>query len=81
MVDRREKLVASKPAALAAKDAFTSRYVAGHPDLSVGLGLNRTGDGWAMKVFAQTQSAAREIPESFGEFAVEVQITGSATAT
>lgn len=81
MADRREKLAASKPAALAARDAFTSQYVAGHPNLSVGLGLNRTGDGWAMKVFAQSQSAAQELPDSFGEFIVEIQITGSATAT
>lgn len=80
MMDRREKLVASKPAALAAKDAFTSRYVTGHPDRSVGLGLNRTGDDWAMKVFAQSPSAARELPDHFGKFAVEVQITGSAKA-
>lgn len=80
MMDRREKLVASKPAALAAKDAFTSRYVAGHPDRSVGLGLNRTGDDWAMKVFAQSPSAARELPDHFREFAVEVQITGPVTA-
>ncbi|WP_027171554.1 hypothetical protein [Methylobacterium sp. 10] len=80
MVDQREKLVASRPAALAAKDAFTSRYVAGHPDRSVGLGLNRTGDDWAMKVFAQSPSAAKELPDHFGDFAVEVQITGSAAA-
>lgn len=80
MVDQREKLLASKPAAMAAKDAFASRYAAGRLDRSVGLGLNRTGDDWTVKVFAESSSAAKELPDHFGDFDVEVQITGSAVA-
>lgn len=80
MSDQREKLLASRPAAMAAKEAFTSRYAAGRPDRAVGIGVNQNGDDWAVKVFAQTPSAARELPDHFGDFDVEVQITGPASA-
>lgn len=80
MSDQREKLLASKPAAMAAKDAFASQYVAGRGDRAVGLGLNRNGDDWTVKVFAQSALAARELPDHFRDFDVEVQITGQATA-
>lgn len=79
MSDRREKLRASKPKALAAKDAFVSQYAAGRGDRAVGLGLNRQGDDWTVKVFAQSAFAARELPDHFGDYDVEVQITGPAT--
>ena len=78
MSDPREKLRASPPAAMAAKDAFASRYAAGRGDRAVGLGLNRRGDDWTVKVFAESALAARELPDHFGEFDVEVQITGPA---
>ena len=80
MSDQRAKLHASKPAAQAAKDAFASRYVAGRDDLSVGLGLNSSGDDWAVMVFAQTPAAARSLPDHYGDFAVEVQVTGRVQA-
>ncbi|KQP61674.1 hypothetical protein ASG40_04195 [Methylobacterium sp. Leaf399] len=76
MGEQREKLLASRSAALAAKEAFTSQYAAGRPDRAVGLGVNRSGDDWAVKVFAQTPSAAEELPDHFGAFDVEVEITG-----
>lgn len=80
MSDQRSKLQASKSAAQAAKNAFASRYVTGRDDLSVGLGLNSSGDDWAVMVFAQTPAAARSLPNHYGDFAVEVQITGRARA-
>lgn len=80
MSERRERLLASKPAALAAKDAFTSRYAAGRPDRAVGLGLNRSGEDWAVKVFVPSMSAAQNLPEHFADFDVEVQVTGPAAS-
>ncbi|WP_375466306.1 hypothetical protein [uncultured Methylobacterium sp.] len=76
----RAKLLAAKPAAQAAKDAFASEYVSGRDDLSVGLGLNQSGDDWAVMVFAQTRAAANALPDHFGDYAVEVQVTGQAKA-
>lgn len=80
MVDQRDKLRASKSAAVAAKEAFTAQYIAGRSDCSVGLGVNERGDDWTMKVFAQSPAAAQALPDHFGDFDVEVQITGPAVA-
>ncbi|HEV7439990.1 MAG TPA: hypothetical protein VGN94_10265 [Methylobacterium sp.] len=80
MVDQRDRLLASRPAAMEAKDAFTSLYASGREDRSVGLGLNQSGDDWAVKVFVQSPSAARELPEHFRDFDVKVQVTGLAKA-
>lgn len=80
MDNQRDRLLASRPAALAAKEAFTSQYVAGRQDRAVGLGLNQSGSDWTMKVFAQSPLAARELPDHFGDFDVEVEIAGPATA-
>ncbi|KAB1072820.1 hypothetical protein [Methylobacterium planeticum] len=80
MVDQRDKLRASRPAAMEAKDAFTSLYASGRADRAVGLGLNQSGDGWAVKVFVPSPSAARELPDHFRDFDVEVQVTGHAKA-
>lgn len=80
MSNQRAKLQATRPAAQAAKDAFASRYIAGRDDLAVGLGLNSSGDDWAVMVFAQTPAAARSLPDHYGDFAVEVQVTGPARA-
>lgn len=80
MPDQREKLRSSKPAAQAAKDAFASRYAAGRDDLAVGLGLNQSGSNWAVKVFAKSSAAAGHLPDHFGDFDVEVRVTGAARA-
>ncbi|WP_131800125.1 hypothetical protein [Methylobacterium indicum] len=80
MVDRREKLLASKPAAQAAKDAFAEKYAAGRSDLAVGLGLNHTGDDWAVTVLVETPSAAKALPDHYGDYPVEVRITGQPRA-
>ena len=80
MSNQRDKLRSSEPAAQAAKDAFASKYVAGRDDLAVGLGLNQSGSNWAMKVFAQSLSAAGELPDHFGDFDVEVKVSGRAKA-
>ncbi|MGE7415228.1 hypothetical protein [Methylobacterium tarhaniae] len=80
MVDRREKLLASKPAAQAAKDAFAAEYAAGRNDLAVGLGLNHTGDDWAVTVFAETPTAAQALPDHYGDYPVEVRVTGRTSA-
>lgn len=80
MVASREKLLASQPAAVAAKEAFVAEYIAGRVDCSVGLGVNQSGDDWTMKVFAPSSAAARELPDHFRNFDVEVQVTGPAGA-
>lgn len=79
MTSRRERLLASEPAAQAAKDAFASIYVSGRDDRAVGLGLNGNGNDWAVKVFVHSAAAAREIPDHFGNFEVDVEVTGPAT--
>ncbi|WP_298953209.1 hypothetical protein [uncultured Methylobacterium sp.] len=79
MVDR-NKLQASKPEAQAAKDAFAAQYARDRDDLAVGLGLNSTGDDWALTVFARTPTAAQALPDHDGNFAVEVRVTGRAKA-
>lgn len=78
MDDRREKLLASKAAAQAAKDAFVAEYAANRRDLAVGLGLNPAGDDWAVTVLAETSTAAQSLPDHYGRYPVEVRITGSA---
>lgn len=80
MAPPRERLIASQPAAEAAKEAFASLYVQGRQDRAVGLGLNQSGDEWAVKVFVHNQSAAKELPDHFGEFKVDVEVTGPARA-
>ncbi|MDB5645185.1 hypothetical protein [Methylobacterium sp.] len=80
MVASRDKLLASQPAAVAAKEAFVAEYIAGRVDCSVGLGVNESGDDWTVKVFAQSPAAARELPAHFRDFDVEVQVTGPAVA-
>jgi hypothetical protein len=80
MVDPRTKLLASKSAAVAAKEAFTAQYIAGRTDCSVGLGVNARGDDWTFRVFAASPTAARELPDHFGTFDVEVEVTGPAVA-
>ncbi|MEA1834019.1 hypothetical protein U8607_18175 [Methylobacterium durans] len=80
MVDRREHLRASKSAALAAKDAFVSRYASGRDDRAVGIGLSRSGNAWAVKVMVHTQAAAQELPRRFRDFEVDVEIVGLAEA-
>lgn len=80
MGDSRSKLLASKSAAVAAKEAFTAQYIAGRVDCSVGLGVNDRGDDWTVKVFAKSPAAAQALPDHFGDFDVEVQITGPTVA-
>ncbi|MGY2050981.1 hypothetical protein [Methylobacterium sp. JK268] len=80
MADSRDKLLASKPEAQAAKDAFASEYTAGREDLSVGLGVNSTGDDWAVMVFATSSAAAKALPDHYGKYPVEVRVTGGAKA-
>ncbi|KQP29437.1 hypothetical protein ASG60_11075 [Methylobacterium sp. Leaf469] len=80
MVDQRDKLRASRSAAVAAKDAFAAQYISGRVDCSVGLGVNERGDDWTMRVFAHSPAAAQALPDHFGEFDVEVEITGPAVA-
>jgi hypothetical protein len=79
MTGHRERLLASEPAARAAKDAFASLYVLGRDDRAVGLGLNESGDEWAVKVFVHSKAAATEIPDHFRNFEVDVEVTGPAT--
>ena len=79
MSDHRSRLLASKHAAQAAKDAFISQY-ADRGDLAVGLGVNDSGDNWTFKVFAPSEAAARSLPDHFGAFAVEVSVTGPVKA-
>ncbi|WP_407526842.1 hypothetical protein [Methylobacterium oryzisoli] len=80
MTEQRGKLLASKPAAQAAKDAFASEYAAGRDDLSIGLGVNSKGDDWAVMVFATTPTAAQSLPDHYGDYDVEVRVTGRAKA-
>ncbi len=80
MSEQRERLLASKPAALAAKEAFTSQYATGRPDRSVGLGLDETGEHWAVKVFAHSPSAAENLPTTFQNFDVEVSVAKTAVS-
>ncbi len=80
MADRREKLLASKPAAQAAKEAFAAEYAAGRSDLAVGLGLNHAGDDWAVTVLAESSTAAQALPDHYGDYPVEVRVTGRARA-
>jgi hypothetical protein len=42
--------------------------------------VNQSGDDWTMKVFAPSSAAARELPDHFRNFDVEVQVTGPAVA-
>ena len=76
----KEKLLSTRQAAVAAKDDFVERYIAGHTDRSAGIGLNQSGDDWAVKVFVGTPSAAAGIPARFHDLAVEVQVVGAAHA-
>lgn len=76
MGDSRNRLLASKSAAVAAKEAFTAQYIAGRDDCSVGLGVNARGDDWTFRVFTESETAAQELPNRFGSFAVEVEVTG-----
>jgi len=80
LAELREKLVTSKAAAIAAKEAFKSLYIEGHPDLAVGLGLNRAKSDWAVKVFAQSPSAGAGLPDHFDDFEVDIEVTGTAAA-
>lgn len=80
MSEQRSKLTASKDAAQEAKDAFASKYVNNRDDLAVGLGVNESGDAWAVMVFAESTAAAQSLPDHFGNFAVEVRVTGPAKA-
>ncbi|MDR7039413.1 hypothetical protein J2X36_004189 [Methylobacterium sp. BE186] len=80
MDQRREKLLASKSAAMKAKAAFMAQYIEGHADRAAGLGVSKSGEAWAFVVFVHTPDAAAELPDHFGAFDVEVQVTGPARA-
>jgi hypothetical protein len=80
LAEFRERLAASKAAAVAAKDEFVSRYVRGRENVSVGIGLNRARDDWAMKVFVQSAADRAGLPDHFRDYEVEVQVTGRARA-
>ena len=80
MASLRDKLESSKAAAVAAKDKFTSLYVHGRLDAAVGIGLNRSRDDWAVKVFLRSPSDMASMPDHIGEFEVDVQVAGQTTA-
>ncbi|MGU3536721.1 hypothetical protein [Methylobacterium sp. A54F] len=80
MDDRRAKLLASQADAQAAKAEFVSQYARGRPGRAVGLGVNRTGDRWTMKVFVEDPDAARGLPKQFRNFDVDVEVTGPVEA-
>jgi hypothetical protein len=80
MAKAQEKLLSSRPAAIAAKNEFVQQYVEGHRDRSAGIGLNSEGDDWAVKVLVETPAAARDLPTRFHDIAVEVQVVGAASA-
>ncbi len=75
-----EKLLSSRPAAMATKEDFVVNYVRGHRDRSAGLGLNSEGDDWALKVLVETPLAAQGLPTRFHDLAVEVEVVGKAQA-
>jgi hypothetical protein len=76
----KDHLLASKQAALAAKEAFKSQYGQALSDCAVGLGLNRDRDDWAMKVYARSAAAGSQLPHHFGPYEVDVEFTGQIAA-
>lgn len=80
MADKRAQLAASERAAVAAKDAFVTHYARGRPDRAVGIGLDEAGTSWVVKVLVHDAEAARDLPTSFRNFKVEVEIVGMAEA-
>jgi hypothetical protein len=80
LAELREKLAASKAAAVAAKEEFASRYVRGRDNVAVGIGLNRARDAWAVKVFVQSPSDTAGLPDHFRDYEVDVQVAGRANA-
>lgn len=80
MTTTRDNLLASKDAALAAKNAFQSQYGNDLSDCAVGLGLNRSKDDWVVKVYARSPDVGTRLPHRFDRFEVDVEVTEGATA-
>ena len=76
----RDALLASKQAAMAAKEAFTSPYLGELSQCAVGLSLNRSKDDWVVKVYAQSLEAGSKLPAHFGPYAVDIEVTGAVSA-
>ena len=71
---------ASRSAADAAKDEFVVLYVTGHRDRAAGIGVNGSGDEWAVKVFVESKTAAAGLPKKCDGLDVEINVVGKATA-
>jgi hypothetical protein len=70
----------SKAEALAAKEAFQRKFAEQRDDRAVGIGLNRSRDDWAVKVYARTTKASRDLPTQFNGYEVDVQVVGNVSA-
>lgn len=80
MIKSRDTLLASKAAALAAKAEFESKYLRDLPNCAVGLGLNSAQNDWVMKVYAHSADVGSRLPNHFGAYKVDVEITGAISA-